>query len=83
MPASQWTGYTRTAKSWRGRAATGPRLADWSLTYEPLTRAVGGDVTAREDQSGYVASILSRRAKLPEPMWDLDNTTLGVLAAAG
>jgi hypothetical protein len=29
-----------------------------------------------EDQSGYVASIFSRRAELPGPMWDLDNTAL-------
>jgi len=27
-----------------------------------------------EDQSGYVASILSRRIRWPELMWDLDNT---------
>ena len=29
-----------------------------------------------EDLSGYAASILSRRTGLPEPMWDLDNTSL-------
>jgi len=29
-----------------------------------------------EDQSGYVASILRRLARLPGLMWDLDNTRL-------
>src|SRR6476659_8396978 len=29
-----------------------------------------------EDQSGYVTSILSRRARLPGLMWDLDNSPL-------
>ncbi len=36
-----------------------------------------------EDQSGYVASILSRRARLLGLMWDLDNTPLGVVPRSG
>lgn len=34
-----------------------------------------------EDQSGYVDSILSRRARLLGLMWDLDKTPLRVLYA--
>ncbi len=61
-------------------------LSDWDRGY--LRGEAGVDATNRslarqvavlllaEDQSGYVASILSRRAKLLGLMWDLDNTAL-------
>jgi hypothetical protein len=34
-----------------------------------------------EDQSGYVASIISRRITLLELKWDLGNTPLGAVAS--
>jgi hypothetical protein len=85
-------GYTYAAGSWRGRgarrqasAATGTGdictvKLGVDATNRPLARWVAGLLLV-EAQSGYVASILSRRARLPGLMWDLDNTALGVLYA--
>jgi hypothetical protein len=63
-------------------------LNRWAATWWDLRGEAGVEVTKcsptrylavlqlAEDQSEYVASILSRRATLLELMWDLDNTPL-------
>jgi hypothetical protein len=68
-------GYTNTAGSWRVAARDPLGAAGIDVTNRLLARYVVV-LQLAEDQSGYVASILSRRARLLGLMWDLDNSPL-------
>jgi hypothetical protein len=63
---------------WRGRGAGPGYLRGEAGLPRRTARSHGRQQCywLTEDQSGYVASILSRRTGLPEPMWDLDNAPL-------
>ena len=68
---------TGTPRVGDGSARWACHDGSWVCRWRPALRSAAG--SGPEDQSGYVASILSRRTRLPGLMWDLDNTPLPVL----